>query len=388
MNRDVESRYLTLFEDSPVSLWEEDFSGVKVFLNQLKESGVTDFRMHFQEHKDDLWKCAELVKITRVNKATLELQGVESEHELLGSLGNILVEDALSIFLGEIVALAEGENKYEDTVTLLTVTGDSRHILLVLSVPEEYQDTLDMVIVSMLDITETVKAKKALEEALETAAFYNDLMAHDLSNMMQGIMSSMELLLERTETPKELEHLVQAALSQSKRGAALVSYVKKLAAIETEGHDLIDVDPYSSLSVAIEMVVNTFPEKVIDITANLAENMYRVKADEFLVDVFYNLLHNSVRLDPAESVQIDIHIEKHLDSLTFNIKDCGPGIEDSKKKHLLSSISDRSRRVRGIGLTLVKRIIDRYGGDIWVEDSVEGDHTKGTCFCFSLPLAV
>ena len=116
--------------------------------------------------------------------------------------------------------------------------------------------------------------------------------------------------------------------------------------------------------------------------------MYQVKADEFLVDVFYNLLHNSVRLDHSDAVRIEIHLEKENEGfLIFRIKDCGPGIEDSKKELLLSTGGDRSKRVRGIGLTLVKRIIDRYGGYIWVEDSVKGDHTKGVCFAFSLPLA-
>ncbi len=386
MSRDLESRYLTLFEDSPVSLWEEDFSEVKQYIDRLREQGISDIRRYFEEHAEEIWNCAQLVRIIRVNKATLDLQGVETEEELLGSLGKILVEDALDLFLGEILTIAEGKDKFESTVTLRTITGESRHILLVLSVPKDFLETYSMVIVSMLDITETVQAKDALEEALETADFYNDLMAHDISNMMQGIMSSMELLLESGNLSEDMEHLVHAALSQSRRGAALVGYVKKLAALDCGVNDPILMDSYSSLSTAIEMIQNTFPEKEITITTNLVESMHLVQADEFLVDVFYNLLHNSVRLDPELSVQIDIHVEDEPTGFaTFSIKDRGPGIDDTKKKSLLSGVYDRSKRVAGIGLTLVKRIVDRYGGDLWIEDCVEGDHTKGVCFKFSLP---
>ncbi|MFW9920024.1 MAG: ATP-binding protein [Candidatus Thorarchaeota archaeon] len=387
MSPDVESRYLTLFEDSPVSLWEEDFSDVKKYIDSLKAQGIDDLRKYFEDDPDEIWKCANLVKVIRVNKATLDLQGVKTEEELLGSLGKILVKDALYLFLGEILTIADGGHKFECTVTLSTVKGEPRHILMGLSVPEEFRNTYEMVIISMLDITETVQAKKALEEALETAAFYNDLMAHDLSNMMQGIMSSMELMLEGGLLNEEIHHLVHAALSQSKRGAALVSYVKKLAALEGETLDLIFLDPYSSLVVAEEMIKNTFPEKEIHITKDFSENMYQVHADEFLVDVFYNLLHNSVRLDPSNFVQIDVHVKddsKHF--LTLIIKDSGPGIDDRRKQSILSGQHDASKRVTGIGLTLVKRIIDRYGGDLWIEDSVKGDHTKGVCFIFSIPL--
>lgn len=387
MERDLEGRYLKLFEDSPVSLWEEDFSEVRRYLDDMKTKGITDLQSYFYEHPDEIWKCSEFVRIIRVNKATLDLQGVDCEDELVGSLGKILVEDALDLFLGEILALAEGKTKFEDTVTLRTVTGRSRHILLVLSVPEEFQETWAMVIVSMLDITDTVEAKNALESALEMAAFYNDLMAHDLSNIQQGIMSSMELLLESSEFPQSLRHLAEAALSQSKRGAALVRYVKKLAALEGDTHATFSVDPFSSMSVAIEMVKNTFPEKEIEISTNLTSNTYKVAADEFLVDVFYNLLHNSVRLDPESLVQINIHAKEEPDRfLRIWIIDRGPGIDDDGKQSILSGICDCGKRVKGIGLTLVRRIIGHYGGKMWIDDRVEGDHTQGVCFFFTIPL--
>jgi hypothetical protein len=120
MTDEAESHYLTLFEDSPVSLWEEDFSQLKTYLDTLKASGVSDFRAYFCENLDEVLKCAELVQVVRVNRATLQLQGVEDENLLLGSLRNILVEDAYDLFRNEIIALAKGENKFKQVVKPLS----------------------------------------------------------------------------------------------------------------------------------------------------------------------------------------------------------------------------------------------------------------------------
>ncbi len=388
MKRDEsESRYLTLFEDSPVGLWEEDFSGVKRYLDDLRNAGVNDFRKYFEENPQAILKCADLVQIKRVNKATLQLQGVEKEEDLLGSLGDILIEDAMELFRGEVLALAEGKYRFESTVVISTVTGKTRHILFNLSVPEEFRDSLEMVIISMLDITDAVMAKAELEKALEMAAFYNDLMAHDLSNMHQGIVSSMELLLHSGRLPKDLEPFVEAALLQSQRGAAIIHHVKKLAAIDQGTNELNAVDPYFSLATAIEMAGSTFPQKEASFETNLNEGEYLVTADEFLVDVFYNLFHNSIQYDPSHRVSITVSVEKtDDDSLLFRIIDRGPGIDDSKKQSIFLEPEPSRKHISGIGLTLVKRIVERYGGKLQIEDTVEGDHSQGTCFVFTIPL--
>ncbi|MHA1926665.1 MAG: hypothetical protein ACW974_12170, partial [Candidatus Thorarchaeota archaeon] len=163
MSDETESHYLTLFEDSPVSLWEEDFSQVKAYVDKLRASGVNNFRAYFSEDLNEVLKCAELVEIVRVNRATLQLQGVEDEQLLLGNLRKILVEDAYGVFRDELIALAEGEYRFRQVVNLETITGDPRHILLHLSVPDESRDSWNRVLISMLDITEPTKARKAFE---------------------------------------------------------------------------------------------------------------------------------------------------------------------------------------------------------------------------------
>src|SRR5262245_22673313 len=81
-----EMRYRSIFENSPVSLWEEDWSAVKAHLNQILASGVTDLDGYFKAHPDEVLMCVGLVKIIDVNKATLELCRASDKEQLLAGL--------------------------------------------------------------------------------------------------------------------------------------------------------------------------------------------------------------------------------------------------------------------------------------------------------------
>jgi signal transduction histidine kinase len=111
-----------------------------------------------------------------------------------------------------------------------------------------------------------------------------------------------------------------------------------------------------------------------------------------LDEVFFNILHNSVKYSPKD-VQIDITMEEmELQGKWFcaiRFSDYGRGIPENEK----SQVFDRPRaaaasfaRGFGVGLNTCKRLVEKYGGNIWVEDRVEGDHTKGACFVVTLPL--
>ena len=110
-------------------------------------------------------------------------------------------------------------------------------------------------------------------------------------------------------------------------------------------------------------------------------------ANEFLQDVFYNLLHNAVKVTPTDSVDIEIAVSltEAGEYLRLDFIDKGTGIEDSMKETILAGLEERVRRVSGVGLTLVKQIIDQYKGQISVEDRVKGDHTQGARFIILLP---
>src|SRR5690606_36740753 len=71
--RESEQHYHLLFDDSPISLWEEDFSEVKKHIDTLRKQGVVDFLEYFEDRPEAVAKCAEKIIVLDLNKAALKM---------------------------------------------------------------------------------------------------------------------------------------------------------------------------------------------------------------------------------------------------------------------------------------------------------------------------
>ncbi|MHA1290861.1 MAG: GAF domain-containing sensor histidine kinase [Candidatus Thorarchaeota archaeon] len=238
-----------------------------------------------------------------------------------------------------------------------------------------------------LDITNQVEAENQREEAKARAEFFNDLLGHDINNMHQGIMASLELIMEDDSLSERSRNIAEKALMQVNRSVSLISNVKKFTMINQGDIQLEKTDPAESLVVAIETVKQSFPNRQINVKTNITKSEYCIMANEFLQDVFYNLLHNAVKATETKDVDIEVEVSitETGEYLRLDFVDKGTGIEDSLKETILVGFEERVRRVSGVGLTLVKQIINQYHGTISVEDRVKGDHTQGARFIILLP---
>ncbi len=165
--RSSEQRYHSLFENTPVSLWEEDFSQGKKYFDDLRARGVTDWRAYFESHPEAVAECASLVTILNVNQATLALLGASDKAELFRGLPQLFTPASLTVFREELITLAEGGRQFESEIVHRTLAGEERIVLLRFSLSPGYEDTLGEVIISMLDITERKQAEQALRESEE-----------------------------------------------------------------------------------------------------------------------------------------------------------------------------------------------------------------------------
>jgi signal transduction histidine kinase len=115
-----------------------------------------------------------------------------------------------------------------------------------------------------------------------------------------------------------------------------------------------------------------------------------VRANELLHDVFANLVSNAIKHtgDRADIV-VDLDAVKDNGSRYYRVmvEDNGPGIPDDFKPKIFNRTlkGTNSARGMGLGLYLVKSLVDSYGGRVWVEDRIFGDHTKGAKFVVMLP---
>jgi PAS domain S-box-containing protein len=176
--RASEQRLKALFENSPVSLWEEDASEVRKYLDKLKLSGVSDLSAHFEAHPEALQHCAKLFKILRVNQTTLDLYGATGLEDFHQGLSAILTDAAWETFTEELVALNAGETRFIGETVQKTLQGDNLDVILQISIPPGYEDTWERLYVSIVDITERKKVDRQLE--LINQAIGNSLNGFDI----------------------------------------------------------------------------------------------------------------------------------------------------------------------------------------------------------------
>jgi PAS domain S-box-containing protein len=178
-------RYRSLFENVPISLWEEDFSAVKAYLDDLRRRGIEDSKAYFNNNPQEVSHCVEMVSITDVNQATLKMYKSGSKKKLLTGLSQIFTEDTYRVFQEELVALAEGRTHFESEALTRTLKGDDMYVHLTLSIAPGYEDTWERVLLSSTDIT----ARKRAEEELISSHEYLER----LNNSLQEVIFRIKL---------------------------------------------------------------------------------------------------------------------------------------------------------------------------------------------------
>ena len=163
--RQSEERYRTLFDESPVSMWEEDFSGIRRHLDRLRALGVADFETHFVAHPEELDDCIGAVKVVDVNRATLALYGADGKSQLLAGLDRIVGEDGRDVFRRSIVALAGGARTWRDEGLNYTLGNQPIRLALHWSIAPGSERTWSRVLVSAVDITGRTRIEDALRES-------------------------------------------------------------------------------------------------------------------------------------------------------------------------------------------------------------------------------
>jgi signal transduction histidine kinase len=116
-----------------------------------------------------------------------------------------------------------------------------------------------------------------------------------------------------------------------------------------------------------------------------------VMANQLLKDVFLNIVGNAVK-HSSGSVSVDILVSKATkggkDYCLVAVEDNGPGIPDGRKASIFSRAERAAKAMGGgLGLYIVKSLVEGFDGRVWVEDRVDGDHSKGCRFIVMLPAA-
>jgi signal transduction histidine kinase len=175
------------------------------------------------------------------------------------------------------------------------------------------------------------------------------------------------------------------------RGKQLVRNVRDLSAIERSEISLKKKDIFPILKKVIKRIKKAYQNRIANIELNASDTTYFCRVNQLIIDVFENLLINAIIHNENEEVIISVNLKKKVKDDQNYVKiefiDNALGIEEHRKKEIFErSIKDlESGKRGGLGLFLVSKIIEIFGGKIWVENREKNDPSQGSNFIILLP---
>ncbi len=152
-----------LFQHSPVSLWVEDFSGIKRLLDELRDLGISDFRVFTDVHPEFVQRCMSEIRVLDVNRHTLEMFAAPDRETLLNRLTEVFREEMEPHFKEQLIDLWDGKLFQLREVVNHTLDGNELYVHLQFSVLPGYENDWSLVQVALTDITARKKAEAYLE---------------------------------------------------------------------------------------------------------------------------------------------------------------------------------------------------------------------------------
>jgi PAS domain S-box-containing protein len=239
---------------------------------------------------------------------------------------------------------------------------------------------------------------KELKEAKIQSELYLDLMSHDISNMHQIAINNLELAEDiintRGSLSKDNKEFIDTSLKTLLRSSRLIDEVRKIQKVKAEDYNLETIDIENILLDIIKANSN-IPNCEVTFNYNpcfVPGNRYLVKANPLLKDALNNLVDNAIkhnRNPPIIDINVGKEIKNNCAMCMVVIEDNGIGIPDSKKGDLFHRFKRGQTLARGtgLGLYIVKTLVESFYGYVEVEDRVPGDYTNGSRFLVYLPIA-
>ena len=334
---------------------------------------------------------------TFVNPSCARMLGHRSAEELVGKHIHTLIhsrngtdkshsENECPIY----TVLLTGNGAHSDEETLCRADG-TRFLSEYWSFPIRQGSRIIGAVVTFVDVTD----RKAAEDELRTAARRREeflaMLSHELRNPLAAVVNAAKVMRAPWVKPEGVDQARQIVERQSRQMARLLDDLLDVSRITRGGIELRkeDVNLRDVIQTAAEAMMAVFEERNIRLTIDLPETALPIRGDAARIQqVIVNLLSNSARYSPSGS-PIRLSAFAGKDSITLKVKDQGRGISPSMLSEIFELFVqdeqglERSTGGLGIGLTLVRRIVELHGGTVYAESAGLG---KGAEFVVALPL--
>ncbi len=237
---------------------------------------------------------------------------------------------------------------------------------------------------------ELKKNANDLQQSNQELERFASIASHDLREPLRTITCYLRLIEREPsiQLSSQLKEYLDVVLKAAPRMQVLIDDLleySQLGQLNKEKRSGQIIDCNSSYRVAVTNLTAAIQESNAQISCDPLPNII---ADETeLTQVFQNLLSNAIKFQGDRTPQINITCEASNGYWLFAVRDNGIGIAPPDREGIFNAFQRLHTRSKyegtGIGLTICKKIVESYGGKIWV-DSIEGE---GSTFLFTLPVS-
>ncbi len=244
--------------------------------------------------------------------------------------------------------------------------------------------------------TQLLASERSARSVAERASRMKDeflaTLSHELRTPLTAIVGWSQILVRGRTSAAETTHGLEAIDRNARALTKLVEDLLDMSSI-ISGKLRLDMHmltPLSFVEAAIETIKPTAEAKRIRLDRNLDPRTGPLRGDaNRLQQVVWNLLTNAVKFTP-EGGTVRVTLERGDSHVQISVADTGQGISAEFLPYVFDRFRQADATIRrrhsglGIGLAIVKQLVELHGGEVWVESTGEG---RGTTFVVSLPLA-
>ncbi len=363
-------------------------------VNQQKEKAEKSLRESEErwyklvDNQPEAIQITDRGKLVYLNAAGLELYEADSMQEILGkNLIELATGTLKPEFENRLELLEEGKKVPSIEFEITTFKGN-RKIIEVTSNPVIYNGKEAIQTIAR-DVTEKKKEEQKREKLLNELRVVNDqlqefahVVSHDLKAPLRAISSLSEWVIEdyADKLDEDGEKTLNLIIDNVEKMDELIEGI--LTYSTSSGKD--ELDEKIETNELIQTCINNL-EVPESISINVQQNFPIVQFNKIqLTQIFQNLISNSIKFMNKNSGNISLKWKEEANKWLFSVSDDGPGIPDEIGDTVfdLFSKADQNREgSTGIGLSIVKKILENKGQKIWFKNNKE----KGVTFFFTIP---
>jgi two-component system, sensor histidine kinase len=392
-------REASFFEDSPIAMFENDFSAIRSALNELRAEGVTDLGEWMQNHRQEVLALNATSFVLRINPAAMAMLEVDSVDVLREDMARFFRKEYGRAFMAYLMATWDGAHDFSVETAIYTSTGRRVEAMIYARPSRGSESDLSSVVCSVVDLTERKAIERDLDRARVDAEGANRAkseflaaMSHEIRTPLNGVLG-MSHALGHTVLDRRQTDMVSIIRQSGESLLSILNDLLDLSKIEAGKMELemTDFDISELLRGAQGLFSQKAAEKSLDFQISIAPDAlgYYLSDPTRIRQILFNLISNAIKFTHQGSIGVLVRRQTLPDGsnqLIGEVRDTGIGLTAEQKGRLFQSFSQADASTTrqfggtGLGLAICRKLCEQMDGEI----DCTSEPGKGSTFVFKV----